>query len=293
MNETTLQIFLFINVFVLGAMVALLVQYWRHHLRKSKQPEQTSDDTRLPKEVRERMLSDAEQHFRAVLSESAITLEQDLTDTTNQLRNRFARMSSNISSQELKQYHATLDELQREAKNTLGGLQTAVAEHQADLTKKLTERQAQLREQLERRQSQLETELNERQAELEAHLIKFNTELKEGFKRRQEQFEAELIKQQTQLKTSVVERQNTLNNIQTTFDNDLESRRIAMEQQLQEELHGKKQFLARQIETKLADAVKSYILETLQHNVDLGAQGPYLTAMLEEHKSELKKEVLS
>lgn len=52
-----------------------------------------------------------------------------------------------------------------------------------------------------------------------------------------------------------------------------------------------KQRLMQQIDTRLADAVASFLLETLQHNVDLGAQSKYLIAQLEEHKAELTKGV--
>ena len=52
-----------------------------------------------------------------------------------------------------------------------------------------------------------------------------------------------------------------------------------------------KQRLLQQIDTKLADAVASFLMETLQHNVDLGAQSAYLTAMLEEHKTDFAKEL--
>lgn len=60
---------------------------------------------------------------------------------------------------------------------------------------------------------------------------------------------------------------------------------------LAQELEEEKLRLIKQIDTKLADAVASFLIETLQHNVDLGAQTAYLTAMLEEHKAELVKEL--
>lgn len=65
----------------------------------------------------------------------------------------------------------------------------------------------------------------------------------------------------------------------------------ALKVSLNEEMATEKQRLLKQIDTKLADAVASFLLETLQHNVDLGAQSAYLTAMLEEHKAEFKEEV--
>lgn len=60
---------------------------------------------------------------------------------------------------------------------------------------------------------------------------------------------------------------------------------------LAEEIVAEKQKLIQEIDTKLADAVGSFLVETLQHNVDLGAQSAYLTAMLEEHKADFIKGV--
>ena len=46
-----------------------------------------------------------------------------------------------------------------------------------------------------------------------------------------------------------------------------------------------------ELDAKLADAVISFLQETLPHEVDLGAQVPYLLATLDEHKAELIKGV--
>lgn len=60
---------------------------------------------------------------------------------------------------------------------------------------------------------------------------------------------------------------------------------------LAQDIEIEKKMLIRQIDTKLADAVSSFLLETLQHNVDLGNQNAYLISMLEEHKGDFIKEV--
>jgi hypothetical protein len=60
---------------------------------------------------------------------------------------------------------------------------------------------------------------------------------------------------------------------------------------LAQEMELEKKRLLQQIDTKLADAVGSFLLETLGHNVDLGSQSSYLTAMLEQHKADFIKEV--
>ena len=58
-----------------------------------------------------------------------------------------------------------------------------------------------------------------------------------------------------------------------------------------EEIDAEKQRMIQQMDTKLADAITSFLTETLQHDVDLGAQAEYLTKTLEEHKAELTKGV--
>ena len=57
------------------------------------------------------------------------------------------------------------------------------------------------------------------------------------------------------------------------------------------ELNNEKQQLLQQIDTKLNDAVASLLVNTLKYNVDLGAQEPFLRALLEEHKDELKQTI--
>lgn len=58
-----------------------------------------------------------------------------------------------------------------------------------------------------------------------------------------------------------------------------------------EAMAAEQQMLIKQIDVKLADAVGSFLTEALGHNVDLGAQAPYLVALLEQHKDDFKREV--
>ena len=60
---------------------------------------------------------------------------------------------------------------------------------------------------------------------------------------------------------------------------------------MNEEITAEKARILAQIDTKLADAAASFLIETMGHDVDLGAQTPYLTKMIEEHKEEFKNEV--
>lgn len=70
---------------------------------------------------------------------------------------------------------------------------------------------------------------------------------------------------------------------------DIAAHQNELKAQITAEVTAEKQRMLAQIDTKLSDAVASFLLETMQHNVDLGAQSAYLTAMLEEHKADFKK----
>jgi len=60
---------------------------------------------------------------------------------------------------------------------------------------------------------------------------------------------------------------------------------------LGDNIEAEKQLLIKQIDTKLADSVSSFLIEAMQHNVDLGSQTKYIIEALESHKDELKKEI--
>lgn len=64
-----------------------------------------------------------------------------------------------------------------------------------------------------------------------------------------------------------------------------------LKQKMQAELDQEKGFLLNQIDTKLADSMVAFLVETLQHDVDLGAQTAYLTKILDEHKDDFKRSV--
>jgi hypothetical protein len=72
---------------------------------------------------------------------------------------------------------------------------------------------------------------------------------------------------------------------------DIEAYQAEMKAKLSDEMVAEKARLIAQIDTKLSDAVVSFLIETLQHDVDLGAQSAYLTKTLEQHKEEFKKGV--
>ncbi len=71
----------------------------------------------------------------------------------------------------------------------------------------------------------------------------------------------------------------------------LSKRLKELEAALATDMTAEKQRLTEQLDKKLAGAVTAFLIETLGHNVDLGAQSTYLTQTLEDHKAELIKEL--
>lgn len=302
MSTILLQLFILLNAILLGVVATLAIQHWRVHAeqrREAKKPKAPSPEVlTFDPAVKQRILSDAEMNFRQVLDKSVTSLQNDLTNTSVKLRTELEKIGHAAENEEAEQYHKTISELHDEAKSILGSAQAAIAAHQTEITEKLTSRQAELEneliikiteleQELVTRQAELQTELNERQAELEARLAKHHAELRTSFDERQKKVEAELVRHQTELESALKERETSLTKIQTDLDTTLQTRRQELDAKLAEEMEKKRAFLANQLEEKLSDAVSSFLLEAMQHSIDLGAQAPYLTALLEEHKGEL------
>lgn len=222
MNPTFLQIFLLVNVFLIGVIATVAVRHIFAHFRpqphevEKRRPAAHAQIVHLPPEIRERLLEVSQSNFQAVLDNSAAELQNDLKFTASQLNSRLEKLGTEIVGNEMRRYRQTLDELRQQAEATIGGAQTETAKHQADLKAKLEAHYADLEAQFDAHQTELVAKMNQ-------------------------------------------------------------------------EIASEKQRLTEQINTKLSDAISSFLIETMQHNVDLGAQAAYMTSILEEHKDEIIK----
>lgn len=139
------------------------------------------------------------------------------------------------------------------------------------------ESEAKFQDALNHSAAQLQTSLGSTASQLDQLLKQLGAEIVGN---ELERYRAEL----TQLRKQA---QTDMGSIKT----EVEAHKAELETQLQQELAAEKQRLVQQLDTKLADAVGSFLLETLQHNIDLGAQETYLKSMLEEHKADFIQEV--
>lgn len=211
MNSLFLQIFLLVNVFLIGALAAVAVRHalahFKPHTHDAEKARPAHPIVQLSPAVKERLIKDAEVKLQAVLDRSVTQLERSLTETSGRLDRQLERMGSKIISDEMARYNKALDELQARTQISISGAQAEITQHQDDLKAKLAERQA----------------------ELEAKLA--------------------------------------------------------------DDMAVEKARLIAELDTKLGDAVTSFLLETMAHEVDLGAQNAYLIKMLNEHKDEITKGV--
>lgn len=154
----------------------------------------------------------------------------------------------------------------------------------------LDEAEANFRKQIAQSTAQLEKDLAATTTELGTHVTKIGGDIiAVEMKRYRDSLEALRVQTEQiikQAQTSVSEHQSTINER-------IDGLRGELEAKMKADLEAEKAHLSAQIDTKLADAVSSFLMDTLQHNVDLGAQTDYMISVLEEHKDEIAKEVRS
>lgn len=211
--DILLQIFLYLNVFLIGAIAAVAVQQAYAHFKPApkvveRKPPPPTLAVQVPAATKEQLVKEAADKFHDVIDHSAYEFQHGLRATATQLNTQLENLGAEIVSNEMNRYRLSLDELREQAKAAFATAESEVTTHQAELERMLDER------------------------------------------------------------------------------------RKALEGKMLEEVTAEKAKLVAQIDTRLADAVASFLIETLQHNVDLGAQSAYLTGVLEEHKEEFKREVM-
>jgi len=207
MGGIALQIFLLVNVFLIGVVTAVAARHAYAHFKPQKHQPEKPHGPRLPAEVKERLLRDAANQFKAVLDFSADELRDDLKNTSAKLNKELESLGGDIVETEMRRYQSSLEKLRQETEEAIEGAKTDITKHQEELRAKLTEHE------------------------------------------------------------------------------------VLMKVKLAKEVNIQKEHLLKQIDNKLADAAASFLIETLRHDIDLGAQTKFLTQTLEEHKEEFKREV--
>ena len=277
-----LQIFILVNVFLLGIIGTVAFMHYRSHLRP-EEPVKKQPLPMLPLDARQRLIEEAEDDYAKVLHKSAVAFEKDLEVTSSHLSEQLAKIGTTIVTDEMDRYKSELETARDATAKRIGTSDAEIEAHQAALRAQITERQ-----------TTMDTKLAEHQAELEHEF----TELQGRYGKKQAALEAQLAQQEAELASTVKARELKLAEHQAALEDQLTQRQeihsakqAELEAKLEAEMLKRRDAYAAQLDTKLSDAVAAFLADTLGHNVDLGAQTSYLVSQLEAHKDELIKEV--
>lgn len=162
--ETFLQIFLYLNIFLIGVLTAVGIRHAYAHFRPERNPHKSHTNApavQLPVATKEQLVKEAEAKFHDVLEHTAYEFQHSLRTTATQLNTQLEHIGGEIVSNELNRYRLSLDELREQAKAAFATAESEITAHQAELDKALDERR-----------KELEAKLGEEMAAEKAKLIK-------------------------------------------------------------------------------------------------------------------------
>lgn len=173
-----LQAFLYVNFFLIGAMVVLAVQHayahFRPHEHDAEHHHAQPEGGHLPPAVRQQLLEDAQKDFERVLKRSATELQTDLASSSESIRKQVDTFSNDVIKQELVNYRAKIAELEKQTETVVNGMHQEISSHQEDLKAKLTES---IEAEKQRLVQQIDTKLADAVASFLSETLQHNVDL--------------------------------------------------------------------------------------------------------------------
>jgi hypothetical protein len=175
-----LQIFLVVNVFLLGVLAAIAYQHFNTHIKpKNQHPENTEGtpkraDFELPEHYKQRLLEASEAQFEEVLNQSANEMQGGLKVTAGHINNLVVRLASEIVSEELERYRKELSQLHEKANSEMGGISAQIAQHQSEIEAKVTQ---EMEAEKQRLIKQIDTKLNDAVTSFLLETLQHNVDL--------------------------------------------------------------------------------------------------------------------
>jgi F0F1-type ATP synthase membrane subunit b/b' len=179
--ELFLQIFLLLNVFLMGALTTVAVRHARAHFKPEEKsvekPHPESNEAKgghLPPAVKERLLRDSRNKFQDALDRSSEELLGDLKATAEQLNKEFEKLGIMVASNETKRYQDMLEYMRRQAETAIGNAQSEIGRHQQELKAKMAE---EVEAEKQRLIAQIDTKLADAVASFLTDTLKNNVDL--------------------------------------------------------------------------------------------------------------------
>lgn len=142
MSESTLlQILLFLQALVLGALITLAVHYYQRHYspdRQEPEPLPPIDPQEvLSPEVKRRLVEESELKIEAALNSTAHKLNTDLNASADDINRLVKRLATDIVSGEMERYRLQLGQLHEQADKQMSAIREEVAKHEEAIKAKV------------------------------------------------------------------------------------------------------------------------------------------------------------
>lgn len=172
-----LQIFLFVNIFLIGVLLTIAIQHAYAHFRPHE-PEHAHGpappQVKLSPAVREKLLEKAATRFQHVLDQAARELQGDLEHTKSELNQRVEHLGGDIVGKEMERYQAELQELRAKAEAAIGGAQAEITAHQEELKAQMA---ADIEAEKQKLLAQIDTKLADAVASFLTESLQHNVDL--------------------------------------------------------------------------------------------------------------------
>lgn len=280
-----IQSILYLNVFILGAVITLAIQHFRAHRSSSSKsgPKESNPESALPPSVRNDLVSDARKQYQDAVARSAAELDKNLAQTTERLKQSLEKLRSNVAQNEQARYDEALAVIRDQAAGIVGGTAEEIAAHQSDLRQHFETHQAMLDNELQKEAVRTEMELQKKREDYNKKVAEFETQLLEH----QKSLESSLVKREEALALTESQLESKLIELQKTYL----TQQQEMEMKLQASIEARRQALIRKLENELADVILAFLSDALGSDIDISSQATSLTKLLEAHKDELLKGV--
>ncbi len=144
-----LQIFLYIDIFIIGVVATLVYRHARAHFETKKAPPKpVTSNNALPHEMREKLLSAAEEKFNRIINHSADQFDQELKATTDRVNNTVAKLTGEIAAKEMEKIEAMFKQQQQQAADELSKTKGENEQLKSELKAKMAEDVEQERQRL-------------------------------------------------------------------------------------------------------------------------------------------------
>ena len=136
-----LQIFLYVDVFIIGVAATVAIRHGREHLRVKKSlpatPAHRQPETTIPKELRQQLIEESEEEYRKILEHSSSRLNKELDETVERINSSVKKMAADVVAKELESYKHLFEQYKDSAVKEFDGTKEQTSQYQTELKARL------------------------------------------------------------------------------------------------------------------------------------------------------------